>query len=62
MASIEVDVDELRAYLTDYAGTAAASGFPAAIMDVWDIEHADGHELCEKAEQMGIDLREFEAR
>ena len=56
---ITVNVGALRDYLEDYCGCAAFSGFPAAIMDVADIERMGGHELCEKAERMGIDLRRF---
>lgn len=35
----EIDTDELRDYLEDYCGTAASSGFPAALLDVADIEN-----------------------
>lgn len=31
---IEVDVDQLREGLLDYAGSAAGVGFPAAMLDV----------------------------
>ena len=54
-----IDVDELRDYLLDYYGTAMMSGFPAAVLDVADIERASGHELCRIAESMGVDLRKF---
>ena len=54
-----IDVDALRAYLLDYCGTVAFNGFPAAIMDVWDIEQASGEQLCREAERLGIDLRRF---
>ena len=54
-----VDVDALRGYLMDYCGTAAFSGFPAAIIDVAEIEDMSGEELCRKAEDLGIDLRRF---
>ena len=54
-----IDVDKLRDYMMDYCGTAMFSGFPAALLDVADIERASGTELCQKAEQMGIDLRRF---
>lgn len=54
-----IDVDALRAYLLDYCGTAMFSGFPAALLDVADIEHMSGEELCRKAEELGIDLRRF---
>lgn len=56
----EIGTDELRDYLEDYCGTAASSGFPAALLDVADIEGMDGYELCEKAEDLGIDLERFE--
>ena len=57
---MEIDVDELRDYMVDYCGSAAFSGFPAAILDVVDIERMDGYELCEKAEALGINLEKFE--
>lgn len=56
----KIDTDKLRDCLEDYCGTAAFSGFPAALLDVADIEGMDGHELCEKAEDLGIDLQRFE--
>ena len=43
----------------DYCGTVAFSGFPAAIIDVAEIENISGEELCRKAEDLGIDLRRF---
>lgn len=55
-----IDVDKLRDYMTDYFGTAMLNGFPAAILDLSDIESMSGHELCQKAESFGIDLRDFE--
>lgn len=54
-----VDVDALRTYLLDYCGTALFGGFPAALLDVADIECMDGEELCRKAEDLGVDLRRF---
>ena len=56
----KIDTDVLRDHLEDYCGTAASSGFPAALLDVADIENMDGYELCEKAEGLGIDLQRFE--
>lgn len=55
-----IDVDKLRDYLIDYTGTAAFNGLPAALLDTMDIENMDGYELCQKAEDMGIDLHDFE--
>lgn len=57
-----IDVDKLRDYMTDYFGTAVFNGFPAAILDLSDIESMSGHELCQKAESLGIDLHDFEIR
>ncbi len=54
-----IAVYELRAYLLDYCGTAMVSGFPAALLDVADVERASGRELCQMAERMGVDLRRF---
>lgn len=54
-----IDVDALREYMRDYCGTAMFSGFPAALLDLSDIDSMDPHDLCEKAEEMGIDLQRF---
>lgn len=54
-----IDADALRDYLEDYCGTAAFSGFPGAVVDLAEIESADDYELCEKAEELGVDLRRF---
>lgn len=56
---VDIDIDALRAYLLDYCGTAMFSGFPAAVLDVADIERASGEELCRIAERLGVDLRRF---
>ena len=57
-----IDVDKLCDYMTDYFGTAVFNSFPAAILDLSDIESMSGYELCQKAESLGIDLRDFEIR
>lgn len=56
-----IDVDALRSHMEDYYGTAMMSGFPAALLDLADIDSMDGEELCRYAEEQGIDLRQFEA-
>ena len=48
-----IDIDALRDYLLDYCGTAMFSGFPAALLDVADVERMSGEELCRKAEELG---------
>ena len=57
---IQVDVERLRQYMLDEFGSAAFIGFPAAVMDAWEIEQMDGYELCRKAENLGVDLRKFQ--
>lgn len=54
-----IDIDVLRDCLLDYCGTAMFSGFPAALLDVADVERMSGEELCRKAEELGVDLRKF---
>lgn len=58
---MQIDVVALREYLTDCCGTAVFGGFPAAMMDLADVESMSPLELCQKAEDLGIDLRRFEA-
>ena len=56
---IEIDVDQLRESLLDRAGSAAGVGFPAAMLDVMDIEDESPQELLARAEREGVDLRVF---
>ena len=56
---IEVDVDQLRESLLDRAGSAAGVGFPAAMLDVMDIEDESPQELLVRAEREGLDLRDY---
>lgn len=58
---IEVDVDQLRESLLDCAGSAAGVGFPAAMLDVVDIEDESPQELLARAEREDLDLRVFAA-
>lgn len=56
---IDVDVDQLRESLLDRAGSAASVGFPAAMLDVADIEDESPQELLARAEREGLNLRAF---
>lgn len=56
---IDVDVDQLRESLLDRAGSAAGVGFPAAMLDVMDIEDETPQELLARAEHEGLDLRDY---
>lgn len=55
----EIMVDRLRDYMLDYCGSAMMSGFPAAVLDIVDVERASDEELCRLAEKLGIDLSRF---
>ena len=57
-----IDVDALRDYMKDCCGSAMYGGFPAAILDLSDVERMSGVELCRMAESMGVDLLKFEVR
>ena len=56
---IDIDVDQLREGLLDRAGSAAGVGFPAAMLDVMDIEDESPQELLARAEREGLDLRDY---
>lgn len=55
----EVDEEALRERLMDECGTAMFGGFPAALLDVTDIESASSDELLEMAEHLGVDPEEY---
>lgn len=54
----ELDEEALRQRLMDECGTAMFGGFPAALLDVADIEFASSDELLEIAERLWVDLEE----
>lgn len=56
---INVDVGQLHESLLDRAGSAAGVDFPAALLDVLDIEDESPQELLARAEREGLDLRDF---
>ena len=55
----EVDEEALRERLMDECGTAVFGGFPAALLDVADIESASGDELLKMAERLGVGPEEY---
>lgn len=57
-----IDEGALRQRLLDECGTAMFCGFPAAFIDVVDIEGASGEELVEIAERLGVDPNEYRTR
>ena len=55
-----IDFDRLRRDLTDYYGTAAFSGFPAAIIDVGKVQRASDEELISISKQLRFDSSKYE--
>ena len=55
----ELDEEALRERLMDECGTAMLGGFPAALLDVADIESASGDELLKMAERLGVGPEEY---
>ena len=53
------DEEALRQRLMDECGTAMFGGFPAALLDVADIESASSDELLEMAERLEVDPGEY---
>ena len=51
----EFDEEALRERLMDECGIAMFGGFPAALLDVADIESASSDELLEIAERLGVE-------
>ena len=51
----DIDVAELRDQLRDYYGTAMASGFPMAVMELSEIDSMSDDEVIETAEKLGLE-------
>ena len=54
-----VNVDKLRNDLIDYYGSAMYSGFPAAVIEVMDVETASPEELIDIANRAGFNVRNY---
>ena len=50
----ERDTEDIREELRDYYGTAAASGFPMASVQLFEVDEMDEDELRERVEELGI--------
>ena len=57
-----IDIKKLRKAIRDYYGTAAASGFPAAFVDLAKVEAMSDEEIVVLAKELKIDLRKFVIR
>lgn len=57
---ITIDIDRLRRDLENHFGTAAFSGVPVAMMDVWEIQRMSNEEVVDKALKEGFDLFRYQ--
>ena len=55
----ELDTERLRRDLEDNYGTAMASGFPMAMMEMSEVERASDRELIEMARETHADLSKY---
>lgn len=56
---MNIDIEKLRRDLMDYFGTAMASGFGMAVMDLSRVERASDEELINIALDCGFDLNDY---
>ena len=56
---MNIDIEKLRKDLIDYFGTAMASGFGMAVMDLTRVERASDEELINIALDCGFDLNDY---
>lgn len=56
---MNIDIDKLREDLINYFGTAMASGFGMAVMDLSRVERASDEELIRIALDCGFDLNDY---
>ena len=56
---MNIDIEKLRRDLIDYFGTAMASGFGIAVMDLTRVERASDEELINIALDCGFDLNDY---
>lgn len=56
---MNIDIEKLRSDLIDYFGTAMASGFGMAVMDLTRVERASDEELINIALDCGFDLNDY---
>ena len=56
---MNIDIEKLRNDLIDYFGTAMASGFGMAVMDLSRVERASDEELINIALDCGFDLNDY---
>ena len=58
---MDINVDALRRDLEEFYGSAAFGGFPAALVDLAQVENASPQQLVELSRRAGLDLTDYEA-
>ena len=58
---MDIDISKLRDDLENYYGSAAFSGFPAALVELSQVETASPQQLVELSRRAGFDLGDYEA-
>ena len=58
---MDIDISRLRSDLEDYYGSAMFSGFPAAVVELTQVENGSPQELVELSRRAGFDLNDYEA-
>ena len=48
------DVEDLREQLRDYYGTAMVAGFPAAVIDLAELDRMSDEEIIREARKAGL--------
>ncbi len=59
MLPYNIDYEHLRKDLTNYYGTAAYSGMPMAMMDVFAVESMSANELLAEAQHCGLNMSRY---
>lgn len=55
-----IDIEKLRKDLIDYFESAMFNGFPAAIVELGNVEKASDYELLKIAKDNGFNLKKYE--
>ena len=58
---MDIDISKLRSDLEDYYGSAMFCSFPAAVVELTQVENASPQELVELSRRAGFDLNDYEA-
>ncbi len=55
-----IDYEKLRDFIIEYCGMLMDSGLGSAMYDMDEVDHASEEQLLEMAEELGVDLADYE--